>query len=161
MTTKTESEMTYYDSVYEYVQNADISHYSMSGDGEEEYCIVEFSPADDLEFMIDIDSDPIEHDGKTYLRVCWGEAEDSALLESAFDEMCYILYRWDEYKQEYTSDGTVYETAEAAKRVKIVENLSDSQYYCLRCEQIFEYEYPEQYGCEQCNAAIDDDNIAG
>jgi len=44
---------------------------------------------------------------------------------------------------------------------QIIENLSGSQYYCMKCEQVFEYRDIGQYGCEQCNAAIDDDNVAG
>jgi len=44
---------------------------------------------------------------------------------------------------------------------QIIDSLSGSQYYCMKCEQVFEYQYDDQYGCEQCNAAIDDDNVAG
>lgn len=43
----------------------------------------------------------------------------------------------------------------------IIEDMTDSQYYCVNCQQVFEYRYDEQYGCEQCNAAISDRNIAG
>jgi len=154
-------EPTYYDSMYEYVQDADISHYRMSGIGDEEYRIEAFNPSDDPDFAINYDN-TTEHDGKTYISVCWGEEESSALLESEiYMAQCYIVYRLDELAQTYVSDGTVYETREAAELVKIVAELTDTQYYCLKCEQVFEYRDIDQHGCEQCNAAIDDDNVAG
>jgi len=101
--------------MYEYVQGADISHYRISGDGEEEYQIVAFNPAEDPDFATDIDN-PIEQDEKTYIPVCWGEAEKSALLESEIDTaQCYILYRYAEDAHEYVSNGRIYETKESAK----------------------------------------------
>jgi len=154
------TETTFYDSMYEYVQDADISHYRQSGDGEEEYLIVAFNPAKDADFATDIDN-PIERDGKTYIPVCWGEKESSALLESETDDgECCILYRYDEDKMEYVSDGRVYETYESADQERMVEGMTDTQYYCEKCQRVFEYDYPEQHGCECCNTTICDNNIA-
>ena len=42
----------------------------------------------------------------------------------------------------------------------IAANLSETQYYCEKCNRIYEYRYPEQMGCEVCNTSIDDDQIA-
>ena len=41
-----------------------------------------------------------------------------------------------------------------------IEAMTDSQYYCEKCEQVFEYRDIDQYGCEQCNTTIGDNNIA-
>lgn len=120
MTTETQNdaESTFYNTMYEYVHDADVSHYQMSGDGKEDYQIAAFNPAEDADFAIDIDN-PIEHDGKTYIPVCWGETESSALLESEIDTaQCYILYRYVEDAHGYISDGRVYETHESADQVK-------------------------------------------
>ena len=42
----------------------------------------------------------------------------------------------------------------------VLNLMTDTQYYCERCDQTFEYRYPEQHGCEQCNLTIQDNNIA-
>lgn len=163
MTTHTSTETeepTFYNTMYEYARDADITHYRMSGDGEDEYRIEAFNPADDTDFVID--NDHTITTGQCYIPVCWGEGEPSALLESEITTgQCYIVYRWDDPEQLYVSDGSVYETWAAANLVVIIANLPDTQYYCEKCQQIFEYRYPEQHGCEQCNAAIGDDNVAG
>ncbi len=140
---------TFYDSMYEYVHDADITHYRKTGDGEEEYQIDAFNPAEDSDFAINTDR-TIEHNGKTYIPVCYGEDEPSALLESEIDTaQCYIVYQWNDHAHEYVSDGTVYETREEAELVATVASLTDSQYY------------DEQCGCERCNAAIGDNQVAG
>ena len=43
--------------------------------------------------------------------------------------------------------------------MKICEMI-DSQYYCEKCDQVFEYTYLEQQQCEQCGTVIQDNNIA-
>lgn len=156
---------TLYDSIYAYAQDADITHYRHSNvDKDAPACLVEaFQPADDHDFAI-LDKDRLTEDGKTYFRVYWGEYEISYLLENALFDVCYVRYCFvpdDHSGGEYVSDGIVYETLEAAERVSIIENLTDSQYYCAKCAQVFEYWDIDQHGCEQCNAAIDDDNVAG
>jgi len=85
---------------------------------------------------------------------CGKEFDSSALVEI-------------DTQPEYPGASTWKETvspccfADYEETDSLIENLSDSQYYCVKCEQVFEYRYDEQYGCEQCNAAIDDDNVAG
>lgn len=46
-------------------------------------------------------------------------------------------------------------------KTAMIEDMEDYQYYCTRCGQVFDYQYDDQYGCEQCGAAIGDNNIAG
>ena len=48
----------------------------------------------------------------------------------------------------------------AKTREDITARLTDTQYYCEKCEQVFEYRYVDQNGCEYCNATIGDNNIA-
>ena len=150
----------FYDLMYDYVRDAEISHYRMSGDGEKEYRVVAFNPSHDPDFATSIDC-PIEHDGKTYLPVCWGENESSALLESEIETaQCYILYRYADDAHEYVSDGTIYETYESAEQERTIQNMTDTQYYCERCDRVFEYRDIDQYGCECCNTTILDNNVA-
>lgn len=44
-------------------------------------------------------------------------------------------------------------------REKITATLTDTQYYCEYCEQVFEYRDLDQHGCEICNHVIQDNNI--
>jgi len=108
---------TYYDSMYEYVDGADISHYrcSTAEDEPDEIMVAEFCPADDPDFAIDVDN-AIEHNGKTHIPVCWGEDGPSLLREDALGEVCYIRYMYNPQTYEYVSDGRVYETREEAEQ---------------------------------------------
>lgn len=105
-----ESEVTFYTSMYEYVADADISHYRMSVNYGE---TIPFRPADDPDFEIS-PNDIIEHDGERYVPVCWGETEKSALLESEILTKCWIRYIEGNGSM-HVSDGTVYETREQAE----------------------------------------------
>jgi len=48
----------------------------------------------------------------------------------------------------------------AAMVEDLIAGMMYTQYYCEKCEQVFEYRAIDQYGCEQCNTAIQDNNIA-
>ena len=108
---------TYYDSMYEYVQGADISHYrcSTAEDDPDEIMIAEFSPADDSDFAIDPDH-TIEVDTVRYVPVCWGEDGLSLLREDALEEVCFVRYMYNPLTHEYVSDGRAYETREHAEQ---------------------------------------------
>jgi len=108
---------TYYDSMYEYVDGADISHYrcSTAEDDPDEIMIAEFSPADDPDFAIDPDH-TIEVDTVRYVPVCWGEDGLSLLREDALEEVCFVRYMYNPQTREYVSDGRVYETREEAEQ---------------------------------------------
>ena len=108
---------TLYETIYAHVQDADITHYqaTTSEENPENEMISGFRPVNDPEYALDYEN-PISHGGKTYIPVCWGESETSAILESALDEICYIRYVFDAARHIYVSDGNVYETEEAAKR---------------------------------------------
>lgn len=149
---------TLYETMYEYAGNGDISHYELTVDYDGDR-VKAFKPADDDGFRIDYDT-PYTYEGKIYLLVCWGEEEESALIESALDEECWIRYI-ESNNGQYVSDGQVYETEDAAELVGILAGLTDTQYYCAKCGQVFEYRNIDQHGCEKCNAAINDDQVAG
>ncbi len=42
----------------------------------------------------------------------------------------------------------------------VLNLMTDSQYYCEKCDQAFEYSHPGQHSCEQCGTQIQDNNIA-
>ena len=107
---------TFYDSMYEYCKDADISHYRLSvGQCDDDSVTSEFEPIDDPDVHLQID-DPIEHKGKTYIPICWGEEEESAILETAIDEECWVRYIPGNREGTYVSDGIVYPTETAAMR---------------------------------------------
>jgi hypothetical protein len=96
-TTETEAqnrtEPTLYDSMHDYVQDADISHYEHGNADKDapEILIEAFQPSDDDSFGIDWD-DAITRTGVDYVRVSWGEPEKSYLRVSALYDLCYARY---------------------------------------------------------------------
>lgn len=105
--------MTYYKSIYDYVQDADLSYYEiMDGKIRETPFVEEIKPAEDPDFMIS--SDSIEHEGKLYVHVNFGENEDSYILESELYETVFLVYT-EQSHGHYVTDGRVYETEDEAK----------------------------------------------
>ena len=115
---ETEHRTTFYDTMFEYVKDADISHYRMSAPKEPDSLIISFGfqPCGDPDICIDYDT-RIQHNGDTYFPICWGEPEKSAIRENAVDESCYIRYIYNFRTTEYVSDGRVYDTREDAEAV--------------------------------------------
>ena len=108
--------MNYYNSMYSYIEDADISHYEATvGDHTPLVLVTEFHPREDSEMRVDWDN-PIEYKGKTYLPIWWGELESSAILESAVDEICWIRYIPGNQEGTYVSDGTIYPSEKAAMK---------------------------------------------
>ena len=111
-----EHRTTFYDSMYEYAKTADISHYRLSvPDSVAPVIAAEFAPTNDTDLMIN-GNHPIQHDGKTYLPISWGEKEESAILDTDVDAVCWVRYTSGNRKGTYVSDGTVYPTETAAMR---------------------------------------------
>ena len=108
---------TLHNTMYDYVGDADISHYKMSTaeDDPNEIMITEFCPADDPDFAIDADN-TIESGGVRYVPVCWGEDGLSLLREDALREVCYVRYVYNPQTREYVADGRIYATREQAKQ---------------------------------------------
>ncbi len=102
-----------YETMHDYVGNAEISHYSISLVSKRPVIVREFSPAEDPEFFIEPDK-RFENGGKTYVPVCWGESSESAILESSLSGTCWVRYIPALRKDTYVSDGTVYPSKKAA-----------------------------------------------
>lgn len=104
--------MTFYNSIYDYVQDADLSYYEIAdGTIREAPFIEEIKPVEDPDFVIS--SDAVEHEGKWYRKVNFGENEESWLLESALYETVFLVYTEEDHGH-YVTDGRVYEIEEEA-----------------------------------------------
>ena len=87
-----------YNSMFDYVNDADLTDYKISDGIVREVPFVEpIKPIEDSNFMIWID-DKITYEGDIYVKVNFGEDDDpeeygeSFLLESALDEEVYMIY---------------------------------------------------------------------
>ncbi len=108
--------MKYYNSMYKYAEDADITHYKVTVGGHTPLVLVtEFHPQEDSDMWIDWDN-PIEYESNTYLPINWGEPGSSAILESAANEICWIRYIPGNHEGTYVSDGRVYPSEKAAMK---------------------------------------------
>lgn len=84
-----------YNSMFDYVNDADFSYYEMSDGKKRETPFIEaVKPMEDSNFMI-WSNDFIIYDGMTYERVNFGEDDSEAesfLLSSAIDEEVFLIY---------------------------------------------------------------------
>lgn len=109
-------EITFYESMYDYVQNADLSYYEIAdGKIRETPFVEEIKPCDDPGFHLV--ADVMEHEGNWYVHVNFGENETSYLLESALYDTVYLRYIEQSYGVYVAENGRVYETEEEAKAV--------------------------------------------
>lgn len=106
----------FYESMYDYVQNADLSYYEiMDGTIRETPFVEEIKPFEDPDFILV--ADVIEHEEKCYVHVNFGENETSYLLESALYDTVYLRYIEQSHGHYVAENGRVYETEEDAKDV--------------------------------------------
>lgn len=109
-----------YESIYAWAENADISHYILSGNasGVLPQGIViaeEFRPIDDSEVTVRYGVNWNEVAiPEGYAQVNWGEENISLITFGALAGTCWIRYEWDDASREYHSDGNVYETEKKA-----------------------------------------------
>jgi len=112
-----------YETMYEYVQDADLSYYEISDGKERETPFIEaVKPIEDLNFSVWID-DKITYEGNSFVKVNFGEDDDpeehgeSFLLESALDEEVFLIYTEKQKGiPEYVpATGQVFRTEELAK----------------------------------------------
>ena len=122
MITINERNVNLYDSMYDYVNDADLSHYVISDGKVREVPFVEpIKPLDDSDFMVWID-DKITYEGNTYVKVNFGEDDsedygESFLLESALDEEVFLIYNKIEIEGNeaaYRANAICYRTEELA-----------------------------------------------
>ncbi len=110
-----------FDSMFDYVEDADFGYYEISHGKIREAPFVEsVKPQDDSNFMIFID-DQIQYDGLTYTKVNFGEDDDpeeygeSFLLNSALDDEVYLIFNKKEGKEyTYRANAKCYRTEELA-----------------------------------------------
>lgn len=106
--------MKFYNSMYDYVQDADFSDYEIvDGTIRETPFVEEIKPFDNPDFVVS--SDLMAHEGKWYTPVNFGENEDSYLLESALLDTVFIRFIEESYGHYVAENGRVYETEEEAK----------------------------------------------
>jgi len=86
-----------YNSMYDYVNDADLTHYIISDGKVREVPFVEpIKPCEDSDFMVWID-DKLKYEGLTYVKVNFGEDDseeygESFLLESALTEEVFMIF---------------------------------------------------------------------
>jgi hypothetical protein len=112
-----------FDSMFDYINDADLTRYVISDGKVREAPFVEpIKPLEDSDFMVWID-DKITYEGDTYVKVNFGEDDseeygESILLESALDEEVYMIFTEKEtgipvYVPE---SGYIYEIRETAEQ---------------------------------------------
>jgi len=108
-----------YESLAELGADSEITHYERSGDpGIEGAIVVEpFIITKDPDFQVDYRSVGYALSG--YVIAYWGAGIDTIpflINRHAEDIETFARYEWDQGRQLYVSDGTVYPTREAAER---------------------------------------------
>jgi hypothetical protein len=112
-----------YNSMFDYVNDADFSYYEISDGKERETPFIEaVKPVEDPNFSVWTD-DKITYEGNDFVKVNFGEDDDpeeygeSFLLESALDEEVFLIFTEKQKGiPEYTAaTGQVFRTEELAK----------------------------------------------
>jgi len=107
-----------YDSMFDYVEDADFGYYEISDGKLRESSFVEaVNPQEDPNFMIFAD-DQIRNGGLIYTKVNFGEddsEQESFLLDGALDEDVFLIYNNVEGKEAtYKANARCYRTEELA-----------------------------------------------
>jgi hypothetical protein len=103
-----------YETMYEYVQDADLSYYEISGSGLQAPFVEEIKPIHDPSFLVK--SDGILYNGKFYQEVNFGEEGPSYLYKNALYEPVYLIYIEREEGVYVPFNGRVIETRDEAER---------------------------------------------
>lgn len=116
--------MRVFGSAYDYAQDADISHYEDSRQGDKICFSFSFTLADDPDFRFSV-NETTEIQGKQYREVNWGEDEKSYLLDGAESEQLWGVYakKRPEKGKGYQAIPNVFQTQEEAEQE--IESLSD------------------------------------
>lgn len=111
-----------FDSMYDFVNDADLTHYVISDGKVREVPFVEpIKPLEDSYFMVWVE-DKITYECDTYVKVNFGEDDsedygESFLLESALDEDVYLIFteKVPRIPVYVPLNGIIYESEEAAE----------------------------------------------
>jgi hypothetical protein len=108
-------EVYLYETMCEYVQDADLSEYEIAGSGIRDAPFVEdVKPVHDPSFLVK--SDGVFYDGKFYNEVNFGEEGPSYLYENALYDTVYLIYIEREEGVYVPFNGRVIETRDEAER---------------------------------------------
>jgi hypothetical protein len=118
---KEEKEMTKFETMWDYVKEADISNYKKDYyfESNPDAVIGQVDVSEDPDLYLGGYDNTIEVDGKLYKSINWGEDEESYILQSELNKRnwgefwtVYIQSSKDEH--EYHSIGLLFQTREAA-----------------------------------------------
>lgn len=105
-----------YETMYEYVKDADLSEYEIAGSGIRDAPFVEdVKPVHDPNFFVK--SDGVFYDGKFYKEVNFGEEGPSYLYENAMYETVYMIFVEKNEGVYVPFNGRVIETREEAESI--------------------------------------------
>lgn len=105
----------FYESMFDYACDADMSGYYMSGsdfpDAEEgEEVSFPYSPVEDTDFEIFRDDvEFVGEDNDEYVRVNWGEDEDSYIPHDCLCDIVFLRGIYEDFDSDVESDGSIYE----------------------------------------------------
>lgn len=130
----------FYDDIWEYVKDADISNYTVTGKSYKnniEYVIAKIDVSEDPTLFLGSYYNNINKDGKKYRSINWGESEKSYILESEIKNNWgefWTIYFVNHEKYELNSNGVIFKNEEEAEKYLKNDNISEDNY-------IIEYNY--------------------
>jgi hypothetical protein len=110
--------MQFYDRLYDYVKDRDLSWFRYPGPKTEDTLLLPFYPGHDWQFRKVQDETgwmTLTQDGKAYLRVNWLDDDDAWILADEVNTPVYLRLVWDDKKNVYRSDGTYYDSESSAR----------------------------------------------
>jgi len=108
--------MVFYDDLFEYVRDADVTNYewTLYEREDKELVAVEFELLEDVNLLV---GETIERNGRRYVNVDWGEHEESYVPKRELRTRTFwTLARWVD-RNTIKSYGNIYENLDEALRV--------------------------------------------
>jgi hypothetical protein len=110
-----EEEVQLFENMFEYVDyyGSDISHYTIGQDKEKEFIVDAECFVEDVDFVI---GDEIEYEGEKYIKVNWGEQENSYINEKRLYQTLYSIYRKTEEGEYQNFKSLIFSSEEEAQK---------------------------------------------